>query len=94
MIHCLVSFSGTVLFCTVSWFQSAPTAAMVLTGLLLDQVLYIGAFDFMSLSATESLKPTIGLNLESTIKKGITLVLLPEDTLRCQTPNCLITCLL
>ena len=40
---------------------------MVLTGLLLDQVLYIGAFNFMSLSATESLKPTIGLNLESTM---------------------------
>ena len=78
----------------VSWFQLVPTTAMVLTGLLLDKVLYIGAFNFMRLSATESLKPTIGLNLESTIKKGITLVLLPEDTLRCQTPNYLITCLL
>ena len=94
MIHCLVSFSGTSLFCTVSWFQLVPTASMVLTGLLLDQVLCIGAFNFMSLSAIESFKPNIRLNLESTIKKGITLVLLPEDTLRCQTPNCLITCLL
>ena len=93
MIHCLVSFSGTSLFYTVLWFQSVPTAAMVLTRLLLNQVLYIGTFNFMSLSATESLKPTIGLNLESTIKKGITLVLLPEDTLRCQTPNCLMSLL-
>ena len=94
MIHCFVSFLETSLFYIVSWFWLVPTAAMVLTGLLLDQVLYIGAFNFMSLSASESPKPTIGLNLESTIKKGITLVLLPEDILRCQTPNFLMTCLL